>query len=454
MSSALSLVVNNISGEDVHVYVQATAANCDVTYLDSSKGTQTSVKFTVPNVLSDPIPLVNVKSGAFTINKLVSGVIFFTYGKNKFDSSVSAPDVASCKVPFSVIEITRNNPPVAGDAGDLTAINYFTAPIALKSYDAAGTPLQEKAFSSHTSDIFTQLYNVAPSATIVDGGTPIRVLSAYEYATQKNLSPYKTFDAYLKAVNHAGQSTNINNKAAWNNPANTGSGNYVNYEFEFNFSAKVDANASGSGYDVNLTNGTIKVTSIAYANKQPSGHGTKTVAENLTVKLDGSNDVALNQLIYGQAINGAVHFSDAGHQGWSALKTYIEQNVPHQNVYNILQSLIIGEITSGFLFGFINSAEMIKGTPIKDMPSHQWWTLSPNAGYSAAHPNHAFYDPYAAVICATSGNQVYGAAYGDRFVNPAHNPTIESSSYQGKAVAKWEATLLPPITTCPIPQDA
>ncbi len=451
MTSVLSFEITNQSGSDIYLYVQASTANCDISYLDSSNSNaKTKVTFTGSNVLSDPIAFSNINNGTLTINECISGVFFFTYG-SMLATSATPPIIQNSTVPFSVVEITRNNPSVAGDAGDLTAINFFTAPIKLKSFDSSGNLLQEKSFSQSTAEIFSQLYALAPGATVINNGTPIRVLSAYEYATQQLASPYQTFDNYLASISTSAQQTTIQNSSAWNNPANTSSGNYTNYAFEFTFTAAVAQNSGNSYYDIELTDGTIQVTSITYTKQIPSSPVTTSVASNLAVTLSGSDDALLNQLIYGQTINDAASFTDSGTNGWSALKTYISSNVPNQNVFDTLQSLIIGEITSGFVFGFIDSDETPVGqtTEIKNMPSNQWWGLNPNDGYSAAQPDNAYYDPYAAVICATSGNQVYGAAYGDRFTNPTQNPTIESSYYNGQAVATWKVTLLPPITFIP-----
>lgn len=363
--------------------------------------------------------------------------------------------VASSTVPFAVIELTRNDPPVAGDAGNTTAINYFTAPISLTSYNANQKVLQSKEFNKNTSDIFDALYRLAPTATLKDSrGQPIRVLSAYEYATQKLPNPYQSFAAYLGEVQKTGQATKIQNSSAWNQPPPTPTGVYTNYDFQFTFTANVVAN--GSAHDVALTDGKVTVTTITYTDNRPSKPMVSTVAQNLSATLDGSNDTLLNQLSYGQTINDAVSFNDTGTDGWSALKAYIDTNIPGQNGFATLQSLIIGEITGGFLFGFINSDEIPRGqtTKIKDMPSQQWWSLSPTDGYAAAQPNNTYYDPYAAIICKYSGNQVYGAAYGDRFTNPDQNPTIQSSFYNTTIpVASWQATLLPPITNCSIPSE-
>lgn len=446
----LSFQITNSSNCAVFVYVQAPSTLCNITYMDASNNNQaTSVNFTGTNILSDPIPFDNILNGTFTVNEVISGVIYFTYG-SQFSSCSAAPVISTCNVPFSVVEITLHNPPVAGDAGDLTAINYFTGASVLSSYDGSENLLQQKSFSVPSSTIFSKLYALTPDALVMncDNSAPVRVLSAYEYATQGSNNPYPGFGNYLNAVANAGQKTNINNQSAWNNPANTSSGDYTNYNFQFTFTATVNESTDKSYCDVNLTNGEVVVTAITYTNFQPATPVVQTVAKNLSIKMSGSNSALLNQLIYGQTINSAVTFSDSGTDGWTDLQTYISTNVPGQSVDETLKSMIIGEITSGFVFGFINSNEIPAGLTIaiKDMPSNQWWGLDPVNGYNNAQPNNAYYDPFAAVICNNSGNQVYGAAYGDRFTNPSQNPTIESAVYNNTNVAKWTLELLPPIT--------
>jgi hypothetical protein len=448
-----SLVINfdnstTIDDKEVYLYVQATAANCDISYAGGN------ISFGDHNQLSNPITLHDIKTGGLTINKLISGVIFIAYG-NKFPTIATPPKTDTSMVPYATVELTRNNPPVAGDAGDLTAINYFTAAMSVNTYDQNKEALQSKAYSKSTKDILNLLYELEPNATVFNSDdtpkTPVRVISAYTYATEKKKNPYPSFDSYLTAVNKAGQITTIDNNGsnAWNHPAPNDKG-YTNYAFGFNFTARV-VKVNGANSIV-LSDGSIEVTSIDYKNNKAIKTTTKTIAKNLTVTIDGSNIEALNQAIYGQNINDAVSFTDNGSEGWNALQQYLNKYLSGQNVYDTIQNLIIGEITSGFLFGFINSAEIPNGgtTAIKDMPSYKWWNLSPNDGYAKAQPTKSYYDTYAGVINECSGNQVYGAAYGDRFTNPKENPTFETSFYKNQAVCSITINLDPPISMYPI----
>ena len=202
-----------------------------------------------------------------------------------------------------------------------------------------------------------------------------------------------------------------------------------------------------------LSGGTVKVTTLHYTKNHAGKPKTETIAKNLTVTINGSNDKCLNKVIYGQSITTDVSFTDSGKDGWNAIIKYISDNKLNRIVFETIKSLIVGEIANGFVFGFVNSKEKPNGekTAIKDMPSYKWWALSPNDGYSKAQPTGRYYDTYAAIINEFSNNQIYGAAYGDRFTHPKENPTFETSFYRTSIpVCSMIVTLEPPISLYPI----
>ena len=220
MSNSLTLKFSNnttIADKDVFIYIQASAANCDVNYDGGS------ITFGGANVLSNPVSLAVIKKDGLRINKLISGVIYIVYGE-QLPSKAIAPNIMTSNVPFAIFEITRNNPPIAGDAGDLTAINYFTAALSVKTYDDKQKVLQSKTYNKTSKDILHKFHKVVPNAIAfnkIKPTQPLRVISGYTYATEAKKNPYPSFDKYLEAVRKDEQSTTIDNNstAAWNYPA-------------------------------------------------------------------------------------------------------------------------------------------------------------------------------------------------------------------------------------------
>lgn len=112
--------------------------------------------------------------------------------------------------------------------------------------------------------------------------------------------------------------------------------------------------------------------------------------------------------------------------------------------YDITKAMLIGEITTGLLGGFINSDYMVGNLAIKDMESNSWWSLSGNPAFSTIQPDNAYYNLYADVIFEVSSNTVYGVPYSDRF---GTGPLVNTVNYNGTPINYWTIDIGAPLGT-------
>jgi hypothetical protein len=398
-----------------------------------------AVPFAAPgNIMSTSLSLQAIGSGGFTVTKASGVVIFVSYGA-ALSSTTSVPSYigsggSDYLTQFQPFELTRTGG--SGDQGNLTNINYFTAPIQITSYNggSGGTQLQTRGFTQGALAIGTLLGAVSgnsPSAVITNGagGSVLRYIGPSSYGPA-DVNPYPSFDAYLTAVNTAGQATSISNHNAFNVPVTGGPGS-TNYDFTLNLSATVGADNS-----IQMA-GSISTTITPYGGAATAG---QTFADcSVTISAQDAN--ALNFTIYGQAISSSVSFGS----GWTALGNYMESvGLSAQGALNTTQNLAIGEITSGLLGGFVNSATMPTGQTraIKDLPSSTWWTLNPTVAFSQIQANSACYNQYANIIYTASGNEAYSIPYSDRL---GSGPLINSVQFNGTPVDTWVVKLSPPV---------
>src|SRR5690606_32495251 len=102
--------------------------------------------------------------------------------------------------------------------GNLTNINYFAAPISLRSYHggASGTLLQTRGYyggtATGTARLAAKLSGVTSGpdsglAAAMNGGHVLRYIGPSSYGAGTN--PYPTFDSYLQALHQSNQQTAI-----------------------------------------------------------------------------------------------------------------------------------------------------------------------------------------------------------------------------------------------------
>jgi hypothetical protein len=111
--------------------------------------------------------------------------------------------------------------------------------------------------------------------------------------------------------------------------------------------------------------------------------------------------------------------------------------------------MAIGEITTGFLGGYVNSDYVpptVNGLPntlaIKDLPSGTWWNLDPIVGFDEIQSNPDYYNQYSQLIFDASGNTVYSVPYSDRFGN---GPLVNTVEFNGQSVDNWVIGLYDPV---------
>ncbi|MEA4856003.1 MAG: hypothetical protein AAGU21_05135 [Solidesulfovibrio sp.] len=444
-------------------------------YFQGTYGSGQSFNFKVNNVsvlMSEPVKLSDIGSGGVTITHAQSTHLFVYYDDPKDASRTAAPSQDTSKLRFQDFELTMMG--VHGDQGNITAINYFTAPLGIKSYrnDPHTYPdepfLQQVGFGSHTAaEIGATFASVtkgnAAAYKMNDQNKIVRYLGPSNVFSSGN--PWPSFIPYAKSINAAGQSTHIycNNAFNFRAPEDT-----PVYTFGADMTATVadDGTITASGKLTVSTNTAIKPGNPSI----PDGGGW----DGATITISPthpSSEALYNAAIYGQVATGAVTF---GGTAWGQLKTFIDttlmtpqsaHSVPcpnpgdakvcanpslgDLNAYDTTKNKIIGDITTGMLGGFFNSAYIPAGksTPIKDMKSDDWWHLNPVVAFRTIQPLHQYYNIYGDVIFSMSGNTVYGIPYSDRFSNgTAQGPLVETVWYNGGSVGYWVVSIGAPLS--------
>lgn len=438
----------------------SSSANFVATY---AGGTAVSFAQSGSNVLmSVPVPLSAIGSGGLTISRSQSAVLFLFYDDPSGNARTAAPAYPTSTQRFQPFELTMMGG--TGDQGNLTAINYFTAPLSIKSYalDPATNPsapvLQQTGFGSYTAAQLASQFNTATggaaTATVTNGsGGIVRYLGPSSFASS---NPWPSFLPYLQSINAANQPTTIERSNGFNfaAPQNT-----PVYQFGADMTATVGADGTIT------TTGSITATTsgpVASGNPALPAGGAWTGA---TMTFSASDITALNNLIYGQAQNSAVSFTGSA---WSDFQTFTQTTLMHPGqahdvttnpslydlgAYSTTVSMFIGEVTTGLLGGFFNSAYEPTGQApaIKDMPSNSWWSLDPIVGYSTIQPSNQYYNVYADIIFNTSGNTVYGVPYSDRF---GSGPLVNTVYYNGSNVGYWTVGVGAPLGAATTPAGA
>ena len=428
-----------MTDDKVFITVQNRAAGVTDTNITYAGGTKLAFGQTggTTNIMSSSVSLKTIGKAGLTVNFLDGGIIFVSYGAaltatNGVPSFVGkgGPDYGTRFQSFELTMVGGN-----GNQGNMTAINYFTAPMGIKSYHGGtgGTLLQSAQYNQDAAAIaklMGGLTNNNPASVIKNtSGEIIRYIGPSSFGPA-DTNPFPSFQPYLKAIMAARQTTAIQNHNAFNQPASGGAGS-INYDFTLNLKATVAATAI-------QMEGNITTSVIEYGKPAKPGP----TFDNCSVTIDTTNDAALNFVIYGQAINaGTVKFGP----GWDKLGAYIKEiKIDNQGALNTTQNLAIGEITSGLVMGFVNSPTVPQGQKValKDMPSGDWWKLKPVIAFSGVQTNPAFYNQYANVLYNASGNEVYSIPYSDRL---GSGPLIDSVLHNNVSVDTWVLTLEPPV---------
>lgn len=446
--------------------------NSDTNYFQGTYGSGQSFNFKVGDtkvLMSEPIKISDTGSGGVTITHAQSTHLYIYYDDPKDVSRTAAPSQDTSKLRFQDFELTMMG--VHGDQGNVTAINYFTAPLGITSYrnDPHTNPsepiLQQVGFGSHTAAEIGAVFSSATQGNAAayktnDQGKIVRYLGPSNIFSPSN--PWPSFIPYAQSISAAGQQTHIfcSNGFNFRHPDET-----PVYMFGADMTATVAANGT-----ITVTGKiTVSATTAIKAGNPPIPEGGYWNDATITISptTAQSSEELYNLAIYGQAETKAVTFSGAG---WDLFKTFTDTTLLNPqdahtvpcpnpgdenvcanpsltdlNAYNITKALIIGDITTGMLGGFFNSDYVPSGqeTPIKNMKSNAWWSLNPLVAFRAIQPNHQYYNIYGDVIFSMSGNSVYGIPYSDRF---GKGPLVETVWYNGAPVNYWVVKIGAPLS--------
>jgi len=397
-------------------------------------------------------------------------------------ASASASPDPNYETAWQPFEITYgsgpNGAPQAGDQGNLTAINFFTAALRIQSFanaDATGSVLQERGFFVPTSQIASGLSSVT-SGPAVNGQTAyvtnssgdiVRYIGPSQFGASTDGSSgygnYPSFDSYFAG---AGSSNALfTNNSGYNTMSGTPSGNYTNKSVSFAFENSVTN--TGTGYALNPT-GTITVVTRVYTNSVIDGAAaTNTysgIVFNVNPNAQGGNgaNVVTNiasQFVYlasWTAFNGGVFTNNNGTPAtyswfeggdWVSFSNDMSGFVDGggSNAMADITAQIAGEIASGFQAGFVGSTNPL----IAGQPSDSWWSNGIVDAFGGSQPTNVNYVAYGGIIADTSSNSVYGLQYSDRF--PGQSPLMNSYQLNGTNIGSWLITIEDPITAVPEP---
>jgi hypothetical protein len=447
---------------NVWIQVQDSQGTFAATYANGTK----LISFTNQNpppagpvLMSVPVKLSDIGAGGLNITHSVSAVIFVFYDDPTGNSQTAAPAFITSTQRFVPFELTMQG--LTGDYGNLTAINYFTAPLSIRSYDASQNLLQQAGWGRATYQIAAQFATASggnSQVVVKNNGNIIRYLGPSNYT---GANPWPSFIPYTQSIYAANQSTTIQpNAQGFHFP------NEPTPVYQFGFDMTATANAAGSlkvtGSLTASVNGTIKPGNPAL----PSG-GAWTGA---MISFSATDPDAFNSAIYGSVQTSAVTVTD-----WDEFKTFTQSTLqdptqPHDpntnpslydyvanqplNAYNTALNNLFGEVSTGLLGGFFNrdypsTYPLPGGVALKTLPSYQWWLQTPAVAFATIQPLHPYYDTYSNVVFNDSQNTVYGVPYSDRFQNTSKSPAVYTVKYNGTSVASWVVGIGAPLPATP-----
>lgn len=440
----------------------------------------------VGNLFADSVRLSDIISagGITWVGNAPSAAIYVSYGTNMPVSkysvsgiSPSAPPDPSYDIPYQNFEITYNGG--AGDQGDITAINFFTSALGIKSFassDATGIALQTAGFHSPTSTIAAQLAaltgNSHAAVLTNSSGQVTRVIGPTQYGAgapnANDFGPYSDFNDYFAAIAALGTNnkTTISNVSAYNTtpkPADSTS-DYTNAAVQFVLGTN-SVTSSTNGYRLESA-GKIQVVSTVYtwtgsnhlagAGATNTYHDVKLVIDPTGV--DGSKvaltNIASAYVYFGDASPGTDYIAVGG-TGWGSFTNAMNGFVDGGGTAagTVVNAQILGELSAAFSAGFIGSTNTVAqygSTPLGELPSADWWNLTNVIAFADVQEATNFFNTYANVIYQNSSNSVYGMVYSDRFI---HNPTLVNTvSYEGTNVGSWMVSIGDPILGLTIPE--
>jgi hypothetical protein len=308
----------------------------------------------------------------------------------------------------------------APDSGDMTSINFFGVPCSVSVYIKQNTELvQQAGFDVSEAALLSELASLSttPNETEITNSTGevVRVLapSSFGYSTKKlgthyfSIGGYPSFQTYVKSVHDAHKKTSIQGKL--------GPGN-------FNFVSEVN-----DALDI-VTTGDYG-TGVTYTIKMPHDH----------MLTDGSGLVNYIQ-------SSALYLCPTLAQPDTGV-TVTSSNGSPMDPTELAQ--VLHDLTSGYNFGFINSAteDPVTKVPFGDEPSSNWFVHSTkDTLYQTLQPDHPYYNQYSEVISAASHGSVYGFPYADAVDGVTLNTVEYPGTTPPSPVTGWHIVIGPPAS--------
>ncbi|MCB0857689.1 MAG: hypothetical protein KDB57_06170 [Solirubrobacterales bacterium] len=137
----------------------------------------------IPN--NSPVTLASIPGQKFTVNKLVSGRVYISYGKGV---NLSVPFTSPTRFDWAELTVI----PSSSDVANLTAVDQFGIGMRLATFNGSGQKL-ETLGSANSNTVFDALQKIpgGPGATIRNSnGKIIRVLSPNKSDTYPKLGQY------------------------------------------------------------------------------------------------------------------------------------------------------------------------------------------------------------------------------------------------------------------------
>ena len=438
-------------------FVQGTGTS--IGYISNSS---TNITWSAGNTMSDPVALstINANGGlAFTSGSSVIGYVSYDAALGNLSNTPSPvnPNDASYQTPWVQFELTRGGTAaglLAGDVGDLTFINEFSAPLYIKSYDTNGNLLQYSGFGTNSTATILQglaaVTQTNPQAVITNnGGQYVRVVAPVSF--NDFVGPYDNFNSYITNLAANNSVAYLQNFSGFTVSSNA---NSANYNFTFTMTNHYHADGTMSIKGLVVATNTVQGGSTNFTGlKILYATNTNSTVTNIGGAIYGANYASASNTIF--FVN-----EDEGQTGggsnWLAMSNYMTSvytNPAHQtgsNAYYTVLSQMVGEVSSTIESGLAGSTKSVSNGSVSGVLgtnlSQNWWTMTnPLPIMRFAQTNPLNYDQYGDVIFYYSSNSVYNFSYNDRYNNA--KPVVFANVFNGTNVGAWVIGVGAPVST-------
>ena len=438
-------------------FVQGTGTS--IGYISNSS---TNITWSAGNTMSDPVALstINANGGlAFTSGSSVIGYISYDAALGNLSNTPSPvnPNDASYQTPWVQFELTRGGTAaglLAGDVGDLTFINEFSAPLYIKSYDTNGNLLQYSGFGTNsTATILQGLAAVTQTnsqAVITNtSGQFVRVIAPVSYADL--VGPYDNFHSYITNLSANNTVAYLQNYSGFTVSSNA---NSPNYNFTFTMANHYHADGTMSIKGVVVATNTVQGGSTNFSGlKILYATNANSTVNDIGGAIYGANYASASNTIF--FVNEDESQTGSG-SNWLAMSNYMTSvytNPAHQtgsNAYYTVLSQMVGEVSSTIESGLAGSTKIVRNGSVSGVLgtnlSQNWWTMTnPLPIMRFAQTNPLNYDQYGDVIFYYSSNSVYNFSYNDRYNNA--KPVVFANVFNGTNVGAWVIGVGAPVST-------